>query len=382
MDTFPALSYRQVRLAWCKAALVSLLRRWGIYVAVGLLILGGAGSSAVAAMLAMAAWSVTPLFQAAQQSALHGAVLTIGYALLGGMIVLGLSPWLWPRTWAEAERALPIDESERRRSDFTVVMLGLTPLFAIYTLGTVIWLVQFPAWLQAVWARGIFMLAVSMALSAALGVAVLQWRRGLPPKSTRAWAYRDGQRRVGHWSGQHHQSLSSAMALVVLPLVRGPAQRSGRFFALTLVALASCAAALIGLPHFASWWLAAFAALAQTMVTRLNVVVAADLEPLHEACAALPISPARLKVARRAVVMLPFVAGQLCLMAAVCLGAVTVKQSVFITFLLASLLGNLALVVAASAQPVPGVREDPAARVSWWLVILVLSVALASEVVV
>jgi hypothetical protein len=51
-------------------------------------------------------------------------------------------------------------------------------------------------------------------------------------------------------------------------------------------------------------------------------------------------------------------------------------------YLLASLMGNLALVVASSAPLVPGVREDPAARVSWWLVILVTSVALASEVVI
>jgi hypothetical protein len=381
MNAFPALSYRQVRIAWCKATLVSLLKRWGIYIAVGLLILGGGGASALAAMMAMAAWSVTPLFQAAQQSALHGAVAALGYAVLGGLIVLGLSPWLWPRAWAEAERALPIGEPERRRSDFTVVMLGLTPLFAIYLLGTVIWLVQFPAWLQPVWVSSTSMLAVSMGLSAAMGVAVLQWRRRLPPKSTSGWAYRVSQRRAGLGLG-NQQRVSSVMALVVMPLARGPAQRSGRFLTWTLVAMASCVVALIGLQHFASWWLAAFAAISQAMVTRLSVVVAADMEPLHEAGAALPISPVWLKVARRAVVMLPLVAGQLFLILAVNLGAAPVKPTVFSMYLLASLLGNLALVVAASAPPVPGVREDPVARVSWWLVILVLTIALGSEVVV
>jgi hypothetical protein len=79
--------------------------------------------------------------------------------------------------------------------------------------------------------------------------------------------------------------------------------------------------------------------------------------------------------------MLPLVAGQLFLTAAIYLGTVPVKPSVFVAYLLATMLGNLALVVAAAAQPVPGVREDPAARVSWWLVILVVSIALASEVV-
>jgi hypothetical protein len=332
-------------------------------------------------MMAMAAWSVTPLFQAAQQSAFHGVVMTIGYAILGSMIVLGLSPWLWPRAWSEAERALPIGAPERRRSDLTVVMLGLTPLFAIYSLGTVIWLVQFPSWLQEVWARGIFMLTVSMGLSVALGVAILQLRRGLTPKSIPVWSSRTGKRRSGHLS-EHHRNLSSTMALVVLPLVRGPAQRSGRFSGWTLATLVSCVAALMGFPHLASWWLAAFAVLAQAMVTRLNVVVTADMEPLHEACAVLPIRPKWLTVARRVVVMVPLVVGQLFLIAAIVIGMVPVKPSVFTMYLLTSLLGNLALVVASSAPLAPGVREDPAARVSWWLVILVTSVALASEVVI
>jgi hypothetical protein len=80
--------------------------------------------------------------------------------------------------------------------------------------------------------------------------------------------------------------------------------------------------------------------------------------------------------------MLPLISGQLLLIAAINLGTVPVKPSVFAMYLLSSLLGNLALVVAASASPVLGVREDPAARVSWWLVILVLTIALGSEVVV
>ena len=380
MKAIPALSYRQVRLAWCKATLVSLLRRWGIYIGVGLLILGGGGASAAAAMMAMAAWSVTPIFQAAQQSVFYGAVFTVAYALFGGMIVLGLCPWLWPRAWAEAERALPIDSSERRRSDVTVIMLGLTPLFAIYTLGTGIWLVQFPAWFQEIWARGTFMLTVSMTLSVVLGVGILHWRRGLPEKSTPVLSYRRGSPLMAHQFTQR-QSLSATIAVVILPLVRGPAQRSGRFFVLTLVLLGTCAAATIALPHFASWCLAAFAAIAQMMVTRLNVVVSADMEPLHEACAALPVNPVRLKVARQAVVMLPLAAGQLFLIGAIYVGTVPVKPSVFVTYLLAILLGNLALVVAASARPAAGVRYDPAARVSWWIVILVLCVAVASEVV-
>jgi hypothetical protein len=377
MRAYKVVSYSQVRFAWCKAALVSLLRRWGIYVAAGLLILGGSGT----AMMAIAAWAVTPLFQAAQHSIIQGSLLTLGYALLGGAIVLGLSPWLWPRAWAEAEQALPIDKTDRRRSDVIVVLLALTPLFTIYALGTVSWFVQFPVWLQEVWARAILMFAVAMALAVGLGTAVLERRRTLPPKSTARWRFRAKQR----VSGLHHNPshrLSAAMALVILPMLRGPAQRSGRFFAWTLATLVGCVLALFAAPRLASWWLAAFAALAQAMVTRLNVVVAADMEPLHEACSALPISPSTLKFARRVLVLAPLVAGQLLLSAAIGLGNVNVRSSIFATYLLASLLCNLALVIAVSTKAPLGTREDPAARASWWLVTLVLSIALASEVVI
>ena len=373
-------SYSQVRFAWCKTVLMSLLRRWGIYIVVGLFILGGFGSNALAAMMAMAAWTVLPLFSAVQHSLLHGAFLTIAYALVAGAIVLGLSPWLWPRSWAEVERALPIDRVERRRSDITVVLLGLAPLFAICALGTVIWLLQFPPWFQKIWGVAIFMLAVSMLLSVAFGVAILDWRRGLPVKSTSDWAFPRKRSLGNSWAG-HHKTLSVAMALVVLPMVRGSAQRSGRLFIVGLFAMLMIVSAIAVWPTYLSWWLAAFATLAQMVLTRLNVLVAADLGPLHEECVNFPIRPSLLILARRAAVMTPLFFGQIVLSAVVFLAALPVRAPVFIAYLLASMLGVMGLVIAASTETVPGVREDPAARVAWWLLILVISVALASEVV-
>jgi hypothetical protein len=334
-------------------------------------------------MIALAAVSVMPLFHAAQQSAFYGALMTIEYALLGGALVLGLSPWLWPRAWADAEHALPIEKSERRRSDLTVVIFGLSPIFAIYALGTVNCLVHLPTWMQAIWGQAIFMLLASMGLSVALGFAILQWRRGLSPNLMPVRYSRSAARRAVCRAG-HPQRLSCEKALVVLPLLRGPAQRSFRFFTLTVLtvlALLTCAVAPIRFPNLASCWLAAFAAFAQAMVTRLNVLVAADLEPMHAACATLPIHPTRLKWARRAVVMLPLSVGQLFLIAAISFGPVPIRPLVFTMYLLAMQLGNGALVVAASAPPVPGMRDDSAARVSGWLLVLALPIAITSEVV-
>lgn len=380
MFEFSSRSYSQIRLAWCRTALISLMRRWGIYVLVGLLVLGGAGSSALAAITALAAWSVLPLFQAAQQSIGQAFVLTLVYALVGGMLVWGLSPVLWPRAWAEAERALPIVEREQRRSDLTVVLLGLTPLFAVYFVGTAIWLVKAPAWFRPVRSWAMMMLFASMALSLTLGVAVLWWRRGLPATSTPVWTGRKGRRRVA--SSTRRQTLSIAMALVPLPLWRGPAQRCGRFLLVSLLALLACEAALMAWPLYASWWLAAFAALAQALTTRLNVLVVTELGALHGACAALPVSNRWLQVARRTVAMAPLLTGLALLPTALAYSPVALQTTVWMAYLVALPLGNMALVAASGAQPKVQRSEDAAARVSWWLVVLVLSLALASEVVV
>ncbi|MEI8323999.1 MAG: hypothetical protein WCH44_01315 [Betaproteobacteria bacterium] len=331
-------------------------------------------------MKAMAAWTVLPLFSAIEHSILYGALVSIAYALVGGLVVFGLSPWLWPRTWAEVERALPIDQFERRRSDITVVLLGLVPLFAIESLGAMTWFMQFPPWFQKVWGMAILMLAMSMVLSVAWGVAVLAWRRSLPVKSTSHGAFPWERGLTGSLTG-HRPSLSATMALVVLPMIRGSAQRSGRFFILCLFALLMTVAGMAVWTEYSSWWLATFAVLAQIVLTRLNVLVAADLVPLHEECVNLPIRPSFFVRTRRTAVMTPLFVGQVFLSAAIFLGAIAVRPSVFIAYLLASAVGVLALVMAASTRAAPGAREDPLARVSWWLLILVISVALASEVV-
>jgi hypothetical protein len=381
MGQFSNLNYGQVRLAWCRTALISLIRRWGIYVMVGLLVLGGAGSSAVAAITAFAAWSVLPLFQSALQPIGQAFLMTIGYALVGGMVVWGLSPVLWPRAWAEAERALPIAEREQRISDLIVVLLGLTPLFAVYFAGAAIWLVKAPAWFQPVQSWALGMLLTSMALSVAFGVVVIGHRRGLAVSSTPARTGRKG--RCGtRRATNYQQTLSRALALVVIPLWRGPAQPSGRFFLLSLLALLTCVASLMAWPLHAAWSLAAFAALAQVLTTRLNVLVSTELGPLHDACAALPITELWLQSARHGVVMAPLIISQTLLLMALICSPVAIKPAVWVTYLVTLPLGNMALVAASNAQSDMQRSADAAARVSWWLLVLVLSLALASEVIV
>jgi hypothetical protein len=378
MTQYPNRTYHQVRLGWCRVALVNLLRRWGIYLCVGALLLGGSGSQA---MVALAAWAVLPLFHAAQQSLWQAMLLTLTYALIGSMLIWGLCPVLWPRAWADAERALPVTLAQRRWSDVIVVLLGLMPLFAVYATGAVIWLVKSPEWLQPLWGWAMLMLFAVMSLSLASGVAILSQRRALPVIATPGWvSHTDGHQ--AHQTLREGQRLSPLMALVVLPMWRGYARRAGRFFVLTLLLLWGCNMGLALLPTHISWWLAAFATLAQVLTTRLNVLVSADLESLHDSCAPLPLAARRLLLMRRAVVMLPICSGLVLLLAALVRTAIAVHGHVLVAYCLTLVLGTLALIVVVTPLAKQRQADDAAARVSWWLVILVVSLALASEVVV
>lgn len=171
------------------------------------------------------------------------------------------------------------------------------------------------------------------------------------------------------------------MALVVLPLIRGTANRSARLFGLILTVLVGSVVILLLFPKWASWTLVTFAVLSQIMVTRLNVVVKEETAHLVEGCAFVPISPNWIKKALRVLVMLPLLLGIVILMIAIIFGGIPVKLTVLSIFLLFIFLGNLSLVVASSNPPSLMLKEDPIANVSWWLLTLLISVALATEVV-
>ncbi len=379
MSTFQVLSYGQIRLAWCRAALLRLLRRWGIYLTVGVLVLGGAGSSALAAMSALAAASVLPLLHAAQQGPLTALPITLAYALAGGGLVWGLAPLLWPRAWAEVERALPIAPGDQRLSDLAAVLLGLTPLFAVYLAGAAIWWAKSPPWLLAVWARALGLLISAMALSVALGVAILWRRRSLSVSATSQRSAGESARGSALTTGP--RLWVATLALVWLPLRRGRAHRSARFLGASLLILWACASFLARWPLHAPWWLAAFALLAQAFSTRLSSLVNRELEPLHDACAALPLSALWLSRSRQIVALAPLLSGLPALGLALAWSSLVVQPEVLCAYAAVMLGGNLALNATAARNSASPLKEDAAARVSWWLVVVVMQIALASEVV-
>jgi hypothetical protein len=352
---------------------MALLRRWGIYLTVGVLVLGSSGNGAIAAMEGMTGWSVLPLMRASQEPIWWMPLVAAAHSLAGAVIIWGLRPVLWPRSWTEAENALPIDPRERRRTDLLVVTLGLLPLFGAYVAGALVWLGNSPPWMHGGWTLAFFGLATSMLLSVGWGALIL----GSMRRSPRVVAAKRVQKtRIATAS----QRLSPITALVVLPLLRGPAGRAGRLLAASTLALLLVDAALAHWTGLAAWWLAGFAALAFALTTRLNAVITADLAPVHLACAPLPLSMQMLLRARRAAALLPQLIGQAALLAALVPSRHSVRPAVLAAYMLAAVAGAAHQVIATTS--IDGPREqDPANRVSVWLFILVLLVALASETI-
>lgn len=369
------LSYAQVRLAGCRVALVDLLRRWVAYVVVGVLILGCAGSHALSAMAGLASWSVAPLFQSAQQPWWIAAAATLVHAGLGCVAIWGLRPMLWSPTWRDSENALPIPAAMRRRADGLVVLFALLPLYGVYAAGSAVWLVRAPDWLVAVRGEALTMLGASLLLSLCGGMFVLHRTRLAHdgPAVLRESGRTDRVIRPQ----DAYARVPAAKALVLLPLLHGPARRSGKLMMGSTAAMLACIPAMWWWPAGGAWWLAAFATLAVGLTTRLHVVVKVDFAELHEACTPLPIAARSLLWARRALSMLPLGVALTVLVVAMLAGVRgDLNPLVLASYATWAWFGCAMLVVTAG----PGWYMSSSIRVSLWLLVLVVLLALASEV--
>ena len=454
MSAGQVLTYHAMRMAWCRAALFGFFKRWAVYLLVGLAVLAGNHSAFIDAASALAAWAVLPVFYGAAHlgpdvtanlpagvsnavaaglaagmtpdvsrwagpwaAAAQAALVLAAYVLVAGALVFALGPMLWPHSWAETERALPLAATDLQRSDGWVTLLALLPLFAVYCAGATVWLLRLPPWL-----RGHQLAALSLLFLSALGGLLLGWhllgvrRRtaagagwaAMPRALSRARRIASGDA-IANTSTNTNTKISAptddapagrvsvspakrlnagrmhgVRALVLLPLWRGPAQRSGKAIVLTGLALLSCALGLCWWPLAGGWWLALFALVAQLMTTRLNVLVRTELGALHRACTALPLSARALALWRDAVVLFPLVLGGVglwVLLATLAAPAAPnwVVVGLFGAFLVA---GNWVLMRTANApaRRFAVAEPDPSARIAGWLLVLVIAVALATEV--
>lgn len=344
-----------MRLRWCALALRLFLRRWGVYLLVAALVVGAGANSPAHAIAGVAAWSVMPIFAAAQHGLAWLLAALLLQALLGLGCVWGLRSLLWPPRWRETEAALPIDPREQRRSDLVVVAVALLPLALLQAAGAGALLTS-----QRSGAAAVLALAVANVSALGLGVALLQRMR----------------RPVG--SGVVHASRTAAgpvrgawpLSLLLRPLWRGPARRSGLWLlqGSALLMLPGCVLALW--PVAVPWCLATVALVALMLATRLQTLSREEFMPLFDAAAVLPLWPARLEHGRVALCLLPLLPAALALLPG--LARAALRPGVLLAYGVA-LCGACALEVLS--QP-----REPSDKAARWLFSLVLCLALASEV--
>jgi hypothetical protein len=162
------------------------------------------------------------------------------------------------------------------------------------------------------------------------------------------------------------------VALVLLPLLRGPARRCG---AMLIFAAMTLLLPLLGLvltqqawPASRGWWLAGWAALGWVLATRLGTLVREELLPLWQHTSTLPLPLSAVQRASPVLTSLP-------LLPSAVLIAVLAPQGR--PWLLTALLLSAAAAAALEGRASTPKPED---RAALWMFTLALLVMLASQV--
>jgi hypothetical protein len=365
--------YERVHSSACVAVLQRWLGRWAVFAAVAALVASaGAGlDTALTTVAALAAGAALPLARGAAAGGAWLPLAVLGSAAVGLALLVAMRHALWPAAWREAERALPLAPHQTRRSDLRVVSMAALPWAALQSVGLVVWLLQRPAWLAgheaAVLAAGLAAAALTLAGGLALQRAR---RRGL------GWPRRPAARRAAASTGSETLRLRrpglSAWVLLGWPLRRGVAPRSALHAGLTLAAAALVAAAAAWRPAWAGWWLGLQALAVQMAVSRARGLALLELQPLGRACAPLPLAPWRWRAGFDAACAAPALLGAAAVAAVVMAGAPSPRWPVLLAWW-----AWLALAATLELRVRPA---DAAVQSARWLFLLVVAVALGSEV--
>jgi hypothetical protein len=367
------LSYAAMRSRWCLAALRAFLKRWGVYLGMAGLAFGAGATGGLAAVAAVAAWTVLPLAWVVAHA--NWGLPTVAELLgvlavqtLSGVALLrALRPMLWPVAWRDSEAALPLAPQAIRRSDATLSALALSLWWAVQAVGMANLLAQRPPWLHQASLAVVAAWVLSQALGWALGLRALQRARrpvvghALAPLAARAEA---APRRLPWW-----------WALLVLPTVRGVARGLGLWWLASLVLLCLPAGLLWWQPGWAQGVWAAWSVAALALASRMNHLSRLQLGPLlSEAALVLPLPEHWLQRARRMQLLLPAGLAAALLLAVALWGA---QADTFRAGVLAAWVGVAGLSLWwASGQP-PRQSDEAALR---WLLSLVVQLALSTEV--
>lgn len=367
------ISYHAVRSAWCRRRLASFLRKWGIYIVTGALVLGSSGSDPVATVTGLVSTAVLPLVWGMQQPIWIEAMVAIGYAGLGALLCWGMRPLLWAPAWRDIELSLPIAPRDKLRSDLIVLALALSPFYLLCLAGLSKWALSVPSQLriQLLIAPAILLAALMLALM--FGVVMLKAMRRSRRSPVRAETAKEFSK-PSAWSRRHPR----LHALFLMPLTRGPARRAARLLQLA-PALLIAHFLLIRFPGPASWWLALFALALLLLTTRLMALLEEDLEPVHATCLALPVDMQRLQLGRRLLALMPATVATALVLPILFVFIAALRPPVAIAFVALTWAGNL-LEVLLGSRPPSAKSIEASTRITLWLVTLAVQIALASEI--
>ena len=349
----------RLRLAWSAGALMAVARRWAGFLIVAAAVLG------IGYLVAAIGWPALPALWAATLPPAEGIAVVLLHSLPATALAWGLREALLPAHWLAAERALPLRAGQRAAADLAVAALAQSPLFALYGLSLLSWWHADPVWLRGHWPAGIAFVAASITLSLAGAVALLAWRRRLPRP-------RRSEQLIAVIAGAP-RSLSAWHALILLPLWRGPARPVLTTLLLTLAGLLLCLLGATAIwPDEPRWCLAGYAALAMAGCTRAYALAQRSLEPLLAAAAPLPIRPGFGPLALRLLALSPALLAWPALALLLVLGQWPLAPLAAPLFALAAVLAPALQLWSPATQPEP--------RAALWMLCLVLSVALATEI--
>ena len=369
------LNYATMRSRWCLASLQAFLKRWGVYLGMAGLAFGAGATGGLAAVAAVAAWTVLPLgwvVAHAQWTLTSLAQLALVLALQTAASVAllrAVRPMLWPAAWRDSEASLPLSKRDVRRSDAVVCALALLLWWAVQGLGMANVLLQNPPWLQpARWATP-SALVLTQGLAWALGMRGLQAARGAAV----------GRYRRSPASAAVGAIAPKAMcwwwALLMVPVWRGVARSLGHWWLASLLLLSVPPLVLWWQPAWASAIFAGWSLAALSLTSRLGHLSRLSLMPLlQSAASSLPLSPAAMERARRWQLLLPALVGAALLLASVWLGP---AAALFRPFVLASWALVATFSLWWSSGPPPRQADEAALR---WLLSLVIQLALSTEV--
>ena len=348
-----------------RRALADLVRRWGTYVAVALLLFS-AGSNAP---LTIASATASALLWPLRDGAMHGwwiVPVTLGYAFVGWLPVVTTRPLWWPSGWGASERALPLDPASIRRSDRRFAVILMSPWQALLLFGGV------GAWWHEPGGRSWTAVLAAGAIAAALSLqASLWWMR--VARSDRATARPSRAGRRGRRRTTSIAPVGAVRALVAWPLARGRAVRSATALVVGTLATATCAVTLLACSVSLPWAAAALvlASLGATGASR--AATRRELLPLWRDRPSLPLDRRRCERARHLLVLGPTAIG-LAAFFAVAVTRVACRPTVLAAY---------CAVVAVGCAIEATTRETMNAtdRAARWILFASLGIAFGSELV-